>query len=110
MTHSAFPNDFFGSLSGRFGGIGRWVSKAGFGLFVLVAAGVALLATTIIGLMLASAAVIMRLAHAFNRRAGGDTAKHSSRQEPRRMDESTKDALNAHSTPSGWVVEAAPGS
>ena len=109
MTNSTFSHDLFGSLSGRFGGFGRWVSRAGFGLFVLVAAGVALLATTFIGLMLAAAAVIVRVAHAFSRRTSENTKQHDSHQEPRRMDQPTNDALNARSTPSGWVVDAAPG-
>lgn len=68
-----------------------FLAKAGFGLFLLVAALAALVATTFIGLMLAIAAVFLTIARPRRRapvaaRADGQT-------------------LEARRTADGWVIE-----
>jgi hypothetical protein len=70
--------------------LGGFLGKAGFGLFLLVAAVTALVATTFIGLMLAIAAIFLSFAHGIgrSRRRDGDS-----------------DTLEARQTADGWVIE-----
>ena len=68
------------------------LAKAGFGVFLLVAAIAALVATTFIGIMLALAAVFLTFARP-RRRA----------QQPVRAGETQ--TLDAHRTADGWVIE-----
>lgn len=72
-------------------GAGRFLGKAGFGIFVLFAAFAALIATTLIGLMLAIAAVFLTFAHRFSRK--------------RRAAEQDEQTLEARQTADGWVIE-----
>ena len=65
------------------------LGKAGFGLFLLVAAIAALVATTFIGLMLAIAAVFLTFA----------------RPRRRKADPATGQTLEARRTADGWVIE-----
>ena len=104
MTQTLLASDAFERFFAQFRRFGQIASKAGFGLFVIFAAGVALLATTFVGLMLAAAAVLLRLAHSFTRRSDSMNAKPEA-QETRTMDQPTGDALEARQTPDGWVVE-----
>jgi hypothetical protein len=72
----------------KFGGL---LGKAGFGVFLIVAAIAALVATTFIGLMLAIAAVFLTFAHSIS-------------APPKRNDQS--DTLEARHTADGWVIES----
>lgn len=69
-----------------------FLAKAGFGLFLLVAALAALVATTFIGLMLAIAAVFLTIARP-RRRAPVAAARGDSQ------------TLEARRTADGWVIE-----
>jgi hypothetical protein len=69
-----------------------FLAKAGFGLFLLVAALAALVATTFIGLMLAIAAVFLTIARP-RRRAPAAAASGDSQ------------TLEARRTADGWVIE-----
>jgi hypothetical protein len=70
--------------------LGGLLGKAGFGLFLIAAAIAALVATTVIGLMLALAAVFLSFAHGMSR---------NSRRQP------DPDTLEARRTADGWVIE-----
>ena len=70
-----------------------FLAKAGFGLFLLVAALAALVATTFIGLMLAIAAVFLTIARP-RRRAPATAAARGDSQ-----------TLEARRTADGWVIE-----
>jgi hypothetical protein len=70
--------------------LGGFLGKAGFGLFLIAAAVAALVATTIIGLMLALAAIFLSFAH-------GMTRKSRRPSDP--------DTLDARRTADGWVIE-----
>jgi hypothetical protein len=72
--------------------LGRFLGKAGFGLFLIAAAIAALVATTFIGLMLAIAAVFLTFAHAIGRSS-------------RRRQQGDPDTLEARRTADGWVIE-----
>lgn len=71
--------------------LGRFLGKAGFGLFLIAAAIAALIATTVIGLMIAIAAVFLTFAHAIGR--------------PSRRRQGDPDTLEARRTADGWVIE-----
>lgn len=80
-----------GSLIARFfKRLGVALGKIGFGVFLALAALAALLATTIVGVMLGVAAVCI----GFAARLGGRGARADSRH-----------ALEARRTADGWVVE-----
>jgi hypothetical protein len=72
--------------------LGRFLGKAGFGLFLIAAAIAALVATTFIGLMLAIAAVFLTFAHAIGRPS-------------RRRQQGDPGTLEARRTADGWVIE-----
>lgn len=70
-----------------------FMGRAGFFLFIIAAVGIALVATTFIGLMLAVAAVFLSLAYQLGR---------GSRRKPPPGGGST---LEARRTADGWVIE-----
>lgn len=70
-----------------------FMGRAGFGLFVVAAVAIALVATTFIGLMLAVAAGFLTLAY------------HLGRGSRPRKPPVDSDTLDAHHTPDGWVIE-----
>lgn len=70
-----------------------FMGKAGFGLFVVAAVGIALVATTFIGLMLALAAAFLTFAYQLGR--GIRPARRPA----------DPDTLEARHTPDGWVIE-----
>lgn len=78
------------SLGALLRGVAGFLGRVGFGLFLVLAAFAALVATTVVGLMLAVAAVCI----GFAARLGG-------RRSPRDEDV----ALEARRTADGWVVE-----
>jgi hypothetical protein len=86
MTETLGSPDHLGLWLQRAGG---FLARAGFGFFVLIAAFAALLATTVIGLAIAIAALFLTF------------ARRSRRSEP-------SDTLEARETADGWVIE--PGS
>lgn len=103
MSQTLLASNAFDRFSAHLRRFGQWASKAGFGLFVIFAAGVALLATTFVGLLLAAAALLLRLAHSFTRKPAR-AAHEPDANAARTMDEPTEDALEARRTPDGWVV------
>jgi len=89
MTETLGHGDFGARFNVAIARLGGFLGKAGFGLFLIAAAIAALVATTLIGLMLAIAAVFLTFAHGFRR--------------PRR--ETDSDTLEARRTADGWVIE-----
>lgn len=91
MTDTLGQQDFGARFTAAMQRVFGFLAKAGFGLFLLVAALAALVATTFIGLMLAIAAVFLTIARPRRRapvaaRADGQT-------------------LEARRTADGWVIE-----
>ena len=91
MTDTLGQQDFGARFTTGVQRVFGFLAKAGFGLFLLVAALAALVATTFIGLMLAIAAVFLTIARPRRRapvaaRADGQT-------------------LEARRTADGWVIE-----
>ncbi|MBU6320557.1 MAG: hypothetical protein KGS00_12990 [Alphaproteobacteria bacterium] len=77
-------------IASLFKRVGIALGRVGFGIFLALAALAALLATTVVGLMLAVAAVCIGFAARLGGRGGrGDSAR----------------ALEARRTADGWVVE-----
>ena len=99
MAFGASAHDFRGRAGHSFRNFGGWLAAAGFGVFVMVAAGFALLATTFIGVMLAIAALFLKAAHVFHRGRGLARPKKSRRT---RVEGET---IEARRTPQGWVVD-----
>jgi hypothetical protein len=96
MTETLGHPDFGTRLQMALKGLGGILGKAGFGVFLLVAAFAALVATTFIGIMLAIAAVFLTFAHSITRK----------RREPAREQEPGPNAtLEAKRTADGWVIE-----
>ena len=89
MTETLGQPDFGSRLTAGFQQIFGIIAKACFGLFLLVAALAALVATTFIGLMLAIAAVFLTL---------GRSRRRKTVQEP-------SQTLEARRTADGWVIE-----
>jgi hypothetical protein len=89
MTETLGRNDIGARLNHALQKLGGFLGKAGFGIFLLAAAIAALVATTIIGLMLAIAAVFLTIARSFSRSG-------------RKPD---PDTLEARRTGDGWVIE-----
>lgn len=90
MTETLGHNDFGARLQLALKSFGGFLAKAAFGVFLLVAAFVALVATTFIGLMLAIAAVFLTFAR------------------PRRkpaQEGGAPSTLEAKRTADGWVIE-----
>ena len=90
MTETLEHHDSLGVFLKRFA---AFMGKAGFGLFVVAAVGIALVATTFIGLMLALAATFLTFAYQLGR--GSRPAKP----------QGDPNTLEARPTPDGWVIE-----
>jgi hypothetical protein len=90
MTETLGHPDGFGYALKRLVAL---MGRAGFFLFIIAAVGIALIATTFIGLMLAVAAVFLSIAYQLGR---------GSRRAPSSGDNST---LEARRTGDGWVIE-----
>jgi uncharacterized membrane protein len=88
MTETMGHGDLGARINHALQKLGRLLGKAGFGIFLVFAAIAALVATTVIGLMLAIAAVFLSFARRPSRRNGGDP-----------------DTLEARRTADGWVIE-----
>ena len=85
-------NDMSHRLAAGLQRFGAMLGKVGFGLFLLAAAIVALVASAFIGLMLAIAAVFLTFAHSLMR--------------PRRKAGPDEDGtLEARRTADGWIIE-----
>jgi uncharacterized RDD family membrane protein YckC len=91
MTETLDHHDSLGVFLKRFA---AFMGKAGFGLFVVAAVGIALVATTFIGLMLALAAAFLTFTYQLGR--GGRSSKP----------QGDPNTLEAHPTPDGWVIES----
>lgn len=91
MTETLGSSDFGARFHLALQRLGGFLGKAGFGLFLIAAAVAALVATTVIGLMLVLAAVFLSFAHGMTRK---------SRRQP-----SDPDTLEARRTADGWVIE-----
>lgn len=88
LGHHDIGSRFMTAIARVFGFLG----KVGFGLFLMVAAFAALVATTFIGIMLAIAAIFLTLTRPRRNRkaaAGQDTSR----------------TLEARRTADGWVIE-----
>lgn len=92
MTETLGHSDIATRAHLAFKAFGSFLAKAGFGLFLLVAAFAALVATTFIGIMLAIAAVFLTFAHGFSRSR-------------RTVDAGETQTLEARRTADGWVIE-----
>jgi hypothetical protein len=90
MTPTLGPSDVGSLIARLFKRLGVALGRIGFGVFLGLAALAALLATTVVGLMLGVAAVCI----GFAARLGGRGARGD-----------TTDALEARRTADGWVVE-----
>ena len=83
-------------LMTAFNRVAGLVGRAGFAVLVILAAGVAVFASAVIGLIVAVAAIGLRIAAGrARRRRGGPTAHAADAR-----------TLDAHRTAKGWVVEA----
>ncbi len=91
MTETLGQPGFFGRLETMARGAGRFLGRAGFGLMLIAAAVAALVATTVIGFILALAAMFLTLGHKLGR--------------SRRERAQPSDTLDARQTPDGWVIE-----
>ena len=92
MTETLGQNDFSSRLHLALKSFGGFLAKAGFGVFLLVAAFAALVATTFIGVMLAIAAVFLTFAR-------------PRRKPAREAETGTPSTLEARRTADGWVIE-----
>jgi len=92
MTETLGHNDFGARLQLALKSFGGFLAKAAFGVFLLVAAFVALVATTFIGLMLAIAAVFLTFAR-------------PRRKPAHRQEGGAPSTLEAKRTADGWVIE-----
>lgn len=93
-----FNQSFFsaggGSVLDR---VKRFAVRIGLALFLLVAVGAALVATTFIGLMLAAGAVILTVVQGFMRKRSSVSADAGEGE--------VSETLEAHRTADGWVTE-----
>jgi hypothetical protein len=101
MTDTMEHNDPLSRISAWMQKAGLWLGRAGFGLFLLLAAGAALLATTFIGVLLAIAAVFLTLTH--GRRVRAQMRKAQVRKAQAAPQEPV--TLDARRTADGWVIE-----
>ena len=92
MTETLGHNDFGSRLHLALKSFGGFLAKAAFGVFLLVAAFVALVATTFIGLMLAIAAVFLTFAR-------------PRRKQAKQAETGANATLEARRTADGWVIE-----
>lgn len=91
MTETLGHSDFGARLHLALQRLGGFLGKAGFGLFLIAAAVAALVATTVIGLMLALAAIFLSFAHGMSRKS--------------RRQQADPNTLEARRTADGWVIE-----
>ncbi|MDP3493098.1 MAG: hypothetical protein Q8R82_08275 [Hyphomonadaceae bacterium] len=92
MTETLGRSDFSTRFHLALKSLGGFLAKAGFGIFLLVAAFAALVATTFIGLMLAIAAVFLTFAR-------------PRRKPAHRAEDGAPATLEAKRTADGWVIE-----
>lgn len=93
MTNTLGEPDFGARFGGMLQRAGGFLGKAGFGLFMLAAAIAALVAASVIGLMVAIAALFLSVAYGVGR---------SRRKARAQVDAQT---LDARETADGWVIE-----
>ena len=94
----ATERDAFGSkVSDAFDRGGRFLGRIGFGLFLLLAVGATLVATTFVGVMLALAAGFLALTHKLGRKSKAKASASEQSGPP--------PTLEAHRTADGWVTE-----
>ncbi|ACT58084.1 hypothetical protein [Hirschia baltica] len=115
MTLSASNNDFFSKIAYYIRRISAWFARAGFGFFVVFAAGAALLATTVIGVLIAVAALflnfgvrIMRGSKYQHQNTGpktGGTERIFTGATRTKNSKAAGETLEAHKTANGWVIE-----
>lgn len=119
MTLSASTHDFFSRFAFYIRRFSGWIARAGFGFFVVFAAGAALVATTFIGLLIAMAAVFLNLAVRVTRgskmadpmREGagfsGSANAHvfGAQKQGKAKSTTSGETLEAHKTADGWVIE-----
>ncbi|MFC7291940.1 hypothetical protein [Hirschia litorea] len=120
MTLSASTHDFFSRFAFYIRRFSGWIARAGFGFFVVFAAGAALVATTFIGLLIAMAAVFLNLAVRVTRGSrGSETMRESgagfsssakahvfgAQKQSQSKKSSSGETLEAHKTADGWVIE-----
>lgn len=76
---------------------GRFLGRIGFGLFLVLAVGATVIATTFVGILLALAAGFLTLTHKLGRRS----------RKPRETEAESgpPPTLEAHRTADGWVTE-----
>lgn len=91
MTETLGQPDFGTRFVAAFQRLFGILGKAGFGIFLLVAALAALVATTFIGIMLAIAAVFLTIARP--------------RRRPQPVRSGETQTLEARRTADGWVIE-----
>ncbi len=119
MTLSASTHDFFSRFAFYIRRFSGWIARAGFGFFVVFAAGAALVATTFIGLLIAMAAVFLNLAVRVTR--GSKTAEpmdkgagfssfsrahvFGAQKQSKPKSTAAGETLEAHKTANGWVIE-----
>ena len=92
MTETLGPSDFGTRFHLAMKSFGGFLANAGFGLFLIVAAFVALVATTFVGVMLAIAAVFLTFARPRRKPVHGSGS-------------GAGDTLEARRTADGWVIE-----
>ncbi len=85
-------------ISGVVDRVGRFLGRIGFGLFLLLAVGATLVATTFVGILLALAAGFL----AFTQRLG---RRRRSTAPGAEAEEGPPPTLEAHRTADGWVTE-----
>ena len=90
MTETLGQPDLGSRITAALQRVFGFLGKAGFGLFLVVAALAALVATTFIGLMLAIAAIFLSFTRPRRKRA---------------KDEPVNQTLDARRTADGWVIE-----
>ncbi|MEM6626202.1 MAG: hypothetical protein AAGB25_00955 [Pseudomonadota bacterium] len=105
MTGTQAAPDLFARISFYAKRLTSWAARAGFGVFVVAAAGVALLATTLLGLFLALAALFLKAAHSFGRGGGRSNANPRGGASARPDRRPVGDTLDATQTPDGWVID-----
>jgi uncharacterized membrane protein len=91
MTETLGQSDIGSRIAAGFQRVFGFLAKAGFGLFLIVAAIAALIATTFIGLMLAIAAVFLTFTRPRRARRAAPKAEAQT--------------LEARRTADGWVIE-----
>jgi hypothetical protein len=96
MTGTLGHSDFIHGIADMLRRAGAFMGRAGFGIFLAVAAVIALLATTVIGVTLLIAVVFLGFAR-------GNGRKVAARREAR--PDQRPETLETRRTPDGWVIE-----